>query len=423
MSSRVKYFRDSVHKFIEIPREHVLPLIDTPEFQRLRRLSQLGTSAVTYPCAEHTRFQHSLGVAHLFRILAAHFDDLGTPLSEEELLVGTLAALLHDIGHGPFSHALEGVLVPQKRHEEWTQEVILSDETAVRRSLDQIDRSLAERVADVIGKRSPNGILVNMISSQLDVDRMDYLLRDSQTVGVPYGKYDLDRLIRMLGREGDTVVIDRRGLHNVEEYLLARYHMYWQVYFHRTTRGYECMLKAVWKRVKHLVADSRLELDGVTPAVRAALRSTGQLSVKDYLSLDNYDVYVALKAWKYSGDKVLAELSSRLLDRKLLKPIEVDNHSIWERQPLVSEVLKRAGYDPDYYLLSDRSSDVAYDYYTAEEGEQTKPPIHVREESGKLIEISKISAAVNAIARERQIRFVIYVPQECRDEVKRILNG
>lgn len=293
----MKRFRDPVHGFIELPREPFLSLVDTFEFQRLRRLTQLGTSAFTYPGAEHSRFQHSLGVAHLFRALAHELMLQGSPLSDEELLIGTCAALLHDIGHSPFSHALEGVL-GKKHHEEWTQDIILSPETEVNNVLKMFDPALPQKVANVIGKRPPNTILVNMLSSQIDVDRMDYLLRDSICVGVSYGRYDVDRLLKMICRDDNRLVIDYRGLLNAQEFLFARYYMYWQVYFHKTTRGFEMLLKAVWKRAKELAADNTLPVDGLSRTLKDVItQGDREPSTRQYLDLDNHDIYVALKAW------------------------------------------------------------------------------------------------------------------------------
>ena len=421
---RKKHFRDPVHGFVELPREVILPLIDTFEFQRLRRLTQLGTSSFTYPGAEHSRFQHSLGVAHLFCRLAQELERQGEGLSEEELLVGTCAALLHDIGHGPFSHALEGIL-GTKHHEDWTQAIILSSETETNTVLKTIDASLPKKVADVIAKRPPDRILVNMIASQLDVDRMDYLLRDSTSVGVSYGRYDVDRLIRMIRRDGSRLVVDERGLLNAQEFLFARYYMYWQVYFHPTTRGYEVLLKKAWQRAKELASSNALPVEGLPGTLRDILQLDGaEPSIMQYLRLDNHDVYVALKAWTDCDDKILSDLSRRLLCRDLLKPVDVTDAggAVLSRFRELERIVRDAGFDPNYYVLEDRTSNVPYDYYVGEEMEPDKLPIYVRRHDGKLEEISKRSDAINAIARRRETQVRIYVPAECRDSVKRLFT-
>ncbi len=422
---RLKLIRDSIHGFVSLPRFYV-HLIDSPEFQRLRRLHQLGTSAVTYPCAEHSRFQHSLGVAHVFQRMAEVFRLQGGALTEEEMCVGLCAALLHDIGHGPFSHALEGVIVPNKRHEYWSQEIILSD-TTVNKRLRAIDESLPEKVASVIAKKPGYGIVVQMISSQLDADRMDYLLRDSQCAGVQYGKYDVERLVRMLVREGSEIRVDYRAKMNVEEYLFARYHMYWQVYFHKTTRGAECLLKAAWTRAQDLCAQGKLPLDGVSRTLKEALRqargSFQPFPMGVYLALDDSDVLVALKEWCTCDDPILSDLSRRFIERDLLKPVDLPrDRSNWGLETLVKRVVESRGFAPDFYALVDSCSAVAYDYYVADEGESEKPAIVLLDKSGKKEEISRSSPAVQAIAR-REIRMTLYVPEECRAEVQKIVSG
>lgn len=252
---------------------------------------------------------------------------------------------------------------------------------------------------------------------------MDYLLRDAECVGVPYGAFDVERLIRMLHRQNDRIVVDRRGLMNVEQYLFARYHMYWQVYFHTTTRGYECLLKAAWRRARKLNEEGRLDLSGVSPAMKATF-SDGlkKLTLHQYVLLDNHDLYVALKAWRSGSDTILADLCRRLLDRDLLKPVELEGDQVWGTEGRIREAVKAKEFDPEYYVLHDRSADVAYDYYTREEDEGAKPSILVQDRMGRPEEISRSSKAVAAIARERQVRVRLYVPQECREEVKQLLR-
>lgn len=420
----MKRFRDPVHGFVELPRKLILLLVDTFEFQRLRRLTQLGTSSFTYPGAEHSRFQHSLGVAHLFRKLAHELELQGSPLTEEEFIVGTCAALLHDLGHSPFSHALEGIL-GKKHHEEWTQAIILSSETEVNRVLRTFDAELPQKVADVIGKRPPNTILVNMIASQIDVDRMDYLLRDSRSVGVSYGQYDVDRLMRMIRRDDTRLVVDERGLFNAQEFLFARYYMYWQVYFHATTRGFELLLKAVWRRAKELTAGKELPDDGLSSTLKEVIyQGNVELSIRQFLDLDNHDIYVALKSWSRCSDTILADLSGRVLRRDLLKPIDVTEAggALLDLSPRIREIVSRAGFNPDYYVMIDATSDVSYDYYLGGEEESDKQPLYVRLRDGKLDEISRRSEAIRAIAGRRETKFRVYVPAECRDEVEALLD-
>lgn len=417
----MKRFRDPVHSFVELPR-HLVPLVDTYEFQRLRRLTQLGTSSFTYPGAEHSRFQHSLGVAHLFLRLARELDIQGSALTDEELLVGTCAALLHDVGHAPFSHALEGVL-GKNHHEEWTQAIILSPEAEVHQVLSSYDSSLPQKVADVIGKRLPNTILVSMISSQLDVDRMDYLLRDSICVGVSYGRYDVDRLLRMVRRQGNRLVVDNRGLYNAQEFLFARYYMYWQVYFHPTTRGFELLLKALWQRAKELAGMGVLPTDGLSRALREVIHvHNTEPSIQQYLELDNHDIYVAIKTWVHSTDPILSDLARRLLRRELLKPIDATDPRLLPRSNDIRDVVQRAGFDPTYYMLYDPTSSVPYDYYIGAEAEESdKQPIYVLLRNNQLEEISRCSEPIRAIAGRRETKMRLYVPAECREQIETLL--
>lgn len=419
----MKRFRDPVHGFVELPRNLILPLLDTFEFQRLRRLTQLGTSSFTYPGAEHSRFQHSLGVAHLFRKLAHELELQGSPLSEEEMLVGTCAALLHDIGHSPFSHALEGIL-GKKHHEEWTQAIILSPETEINEVLSRIDAALPRKVADVIGKRPPNTILVNMIASQVDVDRMDYLLRDSISVGVSYGRYDVERLIRMIRREDTRLVVDESGLFNAQEFLFARYYMYWQVYFHATTRGFELLLKAIWRRAKELASLKTLPVEGLSRTLKEVIfLGDAEPSIHQFLDLDNHDIYIALKTWSRCDDEILRDLSRRVLRRNLLKSIDVTEAggALFNLSEKIRDIVRVVGFDPDYYVLDDATSNVSYDYYLGGEEESDKQPLFVRRRDGRLEEISRRSEAIRAIAGRRETRVRVYVPAECRDQVEALL--
>ena len=228
-----KVFKDPVHRYIYVYDHLIWELINTKEFQRLRRIKQLGTSFLTFHGAEHTRFHHSLGVYEIARQLIDQFqqypewDD-----RDRELLLA--AALLHDVGHGPFSHAFEHVF--SVRHEVWTERIILG-ETEVNRVLSEMGVGFAEEVASIINKTHPNRLIVNMLSSQLDVDRMDYLLRDAHFAGVSYGKFDLERMLRVLRPDEDQVVVKQSGMHTIEEYIMRRDQMYWQVSLHPATRS------------------------------------------------------------------------------------------------------------------------------------------------------------------------------------------
>jgi hypothetical protein len=416
-TAKPKLFRDPVYGFIRVDRTLVLPLVSCPEFQRLRRIRQLGFSHTTYHGAEHTRFAHSLGVMHLFNRVAQHLQEIGKPLKEEEFCVGHTAALLHDIGHGPFSHVLEGQLVPQK-HEHWTGQIILG-KTEIANVLRDVAPDFPEKVWSVIKGDPKSKLISSLISSQLDVDRMDYLLRDALMTGTSYGQFDLDRLIEMLDVANEGVIVRRKGLHAVEQFVFARYYAYWQIYFHRTTRGMEKLVQAVWKRAKELFHQNKLQRLELVSTLVPFLGGKEDVTLKDYLAVDDTDFWNAFKVWSIEDDQVLSDLASRVISRKIFKWVDVPpapKSAFWNK---VQKVLVEHGFDPTYYLLEDSTSDVPYDYYIQEE-EQTKPGIVCEGEDGSLRELSKVSEPIKAIAGKRTVKVSIFVPDECRAEIARL---
>lgn len=416
-----KLFRDPLHGYVQV-RKDLLPVVDSMEFQRLRRVSQLGVSRLTYHGAEHSRFGHSIGVYNLFQRMIEQLVTYGLDVDEEDLLAGMAAALLHDIGHGPFSHALEGVITPKKHHEDWTQEIILGG-TEVHEALVRIDPSLPQRVSKVLKDGGRKSVLNTLISSQLDADRIDYLLRDSLFCGVSYGRFDADRLVRMMlpHESSPFVVIDYRGQMAAEGYILARYFMYWQVYYHKTTRGFECILRELWKYVRRRHHDGMLNKDCVPQAVRPFLEE--HVGLNEYLSLDDYDIVSALKMWRASRDDVLRDLATRVLTRHRLKSIEFSTALDYDVLRRIGEVLNKFNYtETACYMILDQPSNVAYDYYTYGE-EEERPPILIKDREGKTVEIAKRSEAIRALAGQRVIKFNLYVPEECADEVEGIVRS
>lgn len=398
---------DPVHGFIIIRRRWLLDLIDTPEFQRLRRIRQLGSSLGTYHGAEHTRFGHSLGALHIMERILHRLDEVSGPLDEETTAVALAAALLHDVGHGPFSHALEYLLTPGVGHEQWTQRVLLED-THIRRVLASVDPELPGRVAAVLAGRSGPVWVSRLVSSQLDVDRMDYLLRDSLFTGAEYGRFQLDRIIHTLVLDGQEVAVQVKGINAIEEYVLARHFMYWRVYLHKTVRGAEMMLRAAVQRARQL----------------------GELgepvTLREYLALDDADLLVALKRWTSLSDPVLADLSGRYLTRRLLKPVYTVPPEQLPDQALAAarDVVAGAGFDPDYYCLVDSTSNVPYAPYVPPNGSASgaSQPILVVDGRGNVTEISSLSPLIQAVAG-RTVRAVnVYVPEECRREVRAVIS-
>ncbi|HEV7902829.1 MAG TPA: HD domain-containing protein [Pyrinomonadaceae bacterium] len=420
MSERI--YRDPVHNIIRLrtdTREGRLlaNLVDAPEFQRLRRIKQLGLALYTYQGAEHSRFAHSLGVLHLItRVL----DRLGEnyQIEEEDRAAARAAALLHDVGHGSFSHVMENVL--GFHHEAWTVRAVLSEETEINAVLREYSPELPRRVADIIEGKFHPAFLGQLVSSQLDVDRMDYLLRDSLMTGAKYGIYDLEWIINALAvdEENDRIYVAARGLYAVEEYLQARYYMFRQVYFHRTLRSAEAVLRSVLRRALELVAAGEEVWCAPGTAFEKVLHRR-TLTLEDHLEMDDSDVLFHLKQWRHAKDTVLHDLSNRFIGRRLFKAIDLDMPT-GERQQFLSDAraaVARAGFEPRFYFIEDHAGDVPYyNYYTAE-GAEPKARIYVEDGYARpqIREISEVSGAVRGLRRYQLDR--VCFPPEVKEEV------
>lgn len=456
-----KAFLDPVHGFILIEDDWLLRLIDTFEFQRLRRVRQLGASFGTYHGAEHTRFGHSLGALHIMRRILARLEHVHGPLTEETRIVAQAAALLHDVGHGPLSHCIEYLLTPEG-HEHWTKQIILGD-TEIQRVLHELDPSLPDRVASVISGHVDPIWVRDLVSSQLDVDRMDYLLRDALFTGADYGRFQLDRIVNTLTLHDRRIVVQQKGLQAIEEYVLARHFMYWRVYLHKTIRGMELLLRAAVRRARALAegaSSPRVAGLIVGGPLGPFFRKDNGLSASEYVDVDDADLFVSLKQWARSDDPVLADLSRRFLRRELLKPV-LSMPVAYLPPELIEgakDAVARAGFDPDYYCLIDDAGNVPYDTYAqadahadahtdvqaahadartaAHSQAQTDPqtdnspltsdglqtgdpeqPIVVLQPSGAIAEISELSGLIRGLADLRMRALNIYVPAPCRPEV------
>jgi len=371
MAERI--YRDPVHNVIVLSEARaddalLVALIDTPEFQRLRHIKQLGLALYTYQGAEHSRFTHSLGVMHLMtRVL----DRLGEryTISDEARVVARAAALLHDLGHGPFSHVIEKVL--RQDHEHWTTRIIADPATAVHARLAEFDSALPGQVIAAIEHQYRPAFVGQLVSSQLDVDRFDYLLRDSLMTGVKYGLYDLEWIIHALeiDQANDRVYVSAKGLYAVEEYLQARYYMFRQVYFHRTLRSAEAVLLSIMRRAVELVREGGLGFL-VAGSVLEQVLTGAELVTRDYLQFDDHDVMFHIKQWTRERDPVLCDLSRRFIERRLFKAMDVDL-SEDRRVSFIAGARERVaalGFDPAYYLIEDRAADIPYYSYYRPEG-------------------------------------------------------
>ncbi|MFD2761051.1 HD domain-containing protein [Lentibacillus juripiscarius] len=399
-----KVFKDPVHRYVHVNDRVIWDLIATPEFQRLRRIKQLGTTYLTFHGAEHSRFNHSLGVYEIVRRIIANFEDSPRWDGNERLLC-LCAALLHDLGHGPFSHSFEKVF--KLDHEHFTQQIILG-ETQIHRILERVEPGFSQKVADVIDKTYEDKLVVSLISSQIDADRMDYLQRDAYFTGVSYGHFDMERILRVMRPLEDQVVIKSSGMHAVEDYIMSRYQMYWQVYFHPVTRSAEVILSKILHRAKYLYEhDYTFKLKPIH-FISFFNESVG---LRDYLKLDEAVVSYYFQLWQEEEDPILRDLCERFMNRRLFKYIEFNpNQQMNEWKELYS-LFKDAGIDPDYYLEVDSSSDLPYDFYRPGE-EEERLPIHLLMSDGDLVELSRNSDIVESISGKKRTDHKLYFPAD-----------
>ena len=423
-----RIYRDPVHNIISLKTETpaallMIRLIDTSEFQRLRRIKQLGLALFTYQGAEHSRFTHSLGALHLAtRIL----NKLGTKykISDEARLAVRCAALLHDIGHGAFSHVIESIL--DFHHEDFTIQALLSTETEVGRVLREFSSELPETVADVIRGRFRPTALAQLVSSQLDVDRMDYLLRDSLMTGAKYGIFDLEWVIKSLeiDESQDRLYVSAEGIHAVEDYLQARYYMFRQVYFHRSLRSAEVVLRSLLRRALRLFqANAPVWFAAGTPFEKI-LRGE-KLSLSEHLEMDDSDVLFHIKQWQRADDSILSDLARRFIHRRLFKAFDLDMPDD-ERENFLEKarrIVEDAGFDADYYFAEDKTGDVPYYFYTKTASEP-KNLIYVQDGYARpqVREISEISAAVRGLQKGYMIHRVCF-PPEIHDRILEIYRS
>ncbi|HLO04783.1 MAG TPA: HD domain-containing protein, partial [Symbiobacteriaceae bacterium] len=368
-------FRDPVHGNVAVTDETVMGLIQSPEFQRLRRVRQLGTSFISYPGAEHTRFAHSLGVYHLMVLVLKYLNDHQiVEVTQEQMTLGACAALLHDVGHGPFSHLFEKLT--GLHHERWTERIITAPETEVNRVLTARDPALPGQIAAMIrGDYQGAPFLKELLSSQMDVDRMDYLLRDSRMCGVTYGQFDLDRLVQTLTVTDGHIALSPKGLTSVEEFILARYFMYWNVYFHKATRSIELVLERMIRRAMELLQEG---YPLPVPAALVPVLTKQELSLEQYLELDETDVLYAIKSWRQVQDPILRDLADRFINRRLFTGLRIEGAPTPEQQAAVAALLTDRGFDPAYYMGIDKTGSVAYKYYVPSNDVGGPRPIYVQ---------------------------------------------
>jgi uncharacterized protein len=416
-SQKSRTYHDPIHGAVHLnakdPIEFLLiQLVDSSEFQRLRRIRQLDVANLTFHGAEGSRFTHALGVLAVARRVFDRLIAENPELAVYRALV-LCSALLHDLGHGPFSHASEEVF--HFDHEQWTMR-LLREDTHVHRLLCAFDAELPEQICQLLQKQAPLPLLGQLISGQLDCDRLDYLLRDSYFTGAQYGHLDLDRIIHALAYDqesGMLVVRGRKGLVAIEHYLVVRYFMYSQVYNHPKNLCARLVLASIFKRATVLHKQGVLEVDSVLAAWLGQDPSAWTLD--DYLRSDDVVFSYHIQRWTRADDPLLADLCSRYLDRNLPKAWEVTHLKPEQRRGLLDRLQSKAksqGYDPDSHFGLVTSQAKGYSLYDR--------GIFLQTDEG-LVEIAEASSLVKSLILTNARVWLVY-PRELHDEVKRLLE-
>jgi HD superfamily phosphohydrolase len=426
--------RDAVHGLVsfESDEEAVVPrLMDTPEMQRLRRIRQLGVAAVAFPGAEHTRFAHAIGAAHVMKLLLSRLRRVHGELpfwqqvTSERAQDALAAAFLHDAGHGPLSHLFEDAIPGTAHHEEWTEKIVLDPSTGVNQVLVSIDPHMPERVAALVRGEHPLPYLARAVSGTLDVDRCDYLLRDAHATGVRYGVFDLDWLLRSLrfapsepGLAPGLAIDGAKGLPAIEAFILARLFMFQQVYLHKATRAAEWMIRAVLGRASQVIADGE-RLVGTPRAVE--LSAHGQPpSLGDYLELDDAVLAVAMHAWESARDPALADLAKRVRVRHLFKTFELFGEQALpdgrvHALEVARELARARGLDPHLHVGLDVAADTPF-------GAEAEP-LMVVFQKGPARPLADVSFILARLAGQVLSRVRLVFAAELRDDITRALGS
>jgi len=366
-TNKLKIFNDPIYGFIQISDASIFDIIEHPYFQRLRRINQLGLTYLVYPGAIHTRFQHSMGAMHLMMTSLQSLQDKGIEINQEEIIAAQQAILLHDIGHGPYSHTLEYNLLHKTSHEDVGKLILEDLNTSMDGSLD---------MALAISKNLyPKKFLHQLVSSQLDMDRLDYLKRDSYFTGVSEGVIGTNRLIKMLNVHNDQIVVEAKGIYSVEKFLVARRIMYWQVYLHKTVLSAEQMLIEIIKRARFIAQKQAPICSSKALNIFLSQKiSMLELSEKPFLeaftTLDDFDIMFAIKEWTHSSDKTLSLLCHNLLNRHLPKVIiqkeKFEDSLIQDLQKEVSIKYGISIREASHFVYSGKASNRAYNQKTDE---------------------------------------------------------
>lgn len=409
--------RDPVHTYIYVKHQIILDLINTVEFQRLRRIKQLGISSLVFPGAEHSRFTHCLGVYEITRQITNHLSQTypGKTANdglwdENEQMITLIAALLHDLGHGPYSHTFEHIF--KTDHERYTQLIITTPGTQVNNILKKVGLDFPKKVASVINKTYPNPQVIQIISSQIDADRMDYLLRDAYFTGASYGSFDLSRILRLIQPYKNGIAFNISGMHAIEDYVVSRYQMYQQVYFHPVSRSMEVILTHLLKRARDLYEKSLVDKAVDSSFIPKELIPffSNQVQLNDYLALDDGALMTYFNTWQYVDDPILSDLANRFLNRKPLKSVLLNKKSK-QYIPIVKDLIQTAGFNTNYYTAENDSFDTAYAIYQPNV-KNANSQIELINPDSSTVELSEVSYLIKALADKQSGDRRFYFPKE-----------
>jgi HD superfamily phosphohydrolase len=407
IANKRKIINDPIYGFVTLPDDLVYDLINHPIFQRLRRIKQLGLTNLVYPGALHTRFHHAIGAMYLMTEALQVLKSKGIKITDDETRAAIVAILLHDIGHGPFSHALEHTIVKGIHHEDIS--TMLMDE------LNKVFSGKLTLAIKIFKNEHPKKFLYQLVSSQLDMDRLDYLNRDSFFTGVTEGVVSSDRIIKMLHVQNGELVVEAKGIYSVENFLISRRLMYWQVYLHKTVLSAEKLLVNILKRAKELSLTG--EVLFATPALSLFLRNN--FSKKEFMKntellqqfvlLDDYDIMASVKVWANDTDFVLSALCKNLLDRNLYK-IELQNKNFTQayQNQMLEKVMKKyklTKKEASYFVFSESVNNSAYN--------SSHFQIHILQKNGELIDVAKASDQLNIKMLSKKVtKYFMCYPKE-----------
>jgi HD superfamily phosphohydrolase len=403
--NKQKILNDPIYGFITIPNSLLYDLIQHPYFQRLRRISQMGLSYLVYPGAHHTRFHHALGCMHIMQKAVEVLRFKAILISQEEEDALYIAILLHDIGHGPFSHAMEHSIVENVNHEEISM-------LFMNRLNQEFDGKLSLAIKIFKGDYHRK-FMLQLISSQLDMDRMDYLKRDSFYTGVAEGNINSDRLIQMLNVVDDVLVMEEKGIYSIEKFLMARRLMYWQAYLHKTSLVAELILTKILKRAKFLTQNGTI-LESSKPFqfflnTKVELENFDEATLLKFSQLDDFDIISAIKAWQFNDDFILSSLSKMIINRDLLKiKLSSDKFPVEEIQNLVAKFSEQhtiSKEDSNYFIFKGKIKNQAYS--------KIAEPIRILKKDKTIEDIVEASDQLNLKALSKPVtKYYICYPKQ-----------